>query len=622
VATDPAAPPAPNKPVATDPAAPPAPDKPVATDPAAPPALDKPVAINEPAAPPAPNAPGTEPAAPPAPDKPVAGTEPAAPPAPDKPVAVTDPAAPPAPDKPVAINEPAAPPDNVAKPENGKPPKPTENIVLYAEEELSQFSSDKMGKMSPREMTKLPSGKVKLMPPQAFGGVKKGQLESMHGDAIGNMTQEQLTEIPDVTIEEMDEQERAKVLGNIDPITMREQAQRFLPKNWKLKDDNRIERPEGAPIEAPAKPQQLAENIEMPELPDLSKGTGLGGALGENGKSLNQCVNDLLGEMGFEANQREDGVMDIQGPQGLKMAFSPDRKGMKQGPRGSKPGISANKQGQFVLTLEDGVQMPVRPAPKDPAGAAKALQGGGKLKMGDEGEVEIAMNQAPEGVPARVGCKFDPQVMPAPQGKGPGVHKDDQGKLMMVYEDGTAQLMRPAMRNPSTFSKVGTKIPGVESITHNDDGTITVVFSGMNVMLQPDYEIKASDESMPGTPLAQEEDGSSIIQNTDGSFDFVDADGQAQAFGIGDIQPITVEETTTTDSSGMDNTPTESNTDTSSSDDAPTESNTDTNSSDDAPTESSTDISGSDDAPTESSTDISGSDDAPTESRTETSTAQ
>jgi hypothetical protein len=75
-------------------------------------------------------------------------------------------------------------------------------------------------------------------------------------------------------------------------------------------------------------------------------------------------------------------------------------------------------------------------------------------------------------------------ITKAPAGKKAGMYVEGNvGEI--VYADGTAQKMMPTVPVPDKFVAKAQKIPGVEKIQHNADGTFTVMYKGMKLKLMP-----------------------------------------------------------------------------------------------------------------------------------------
>ncbi len=417
------------------------------------------------------------------------------------------------------------PPNGTNPPVGTNPPMNTNPVRPTTPDQFRQLPPNQAGQIQPDQIANLP--------PEAFQGVQPGQFGHMHGQAIQNLGKEQLQQVPANTIQKMGEDDRSKILGNLKPDN-REEAQRFMPPGWQLGTDNSIQRPPFAKIDMPSLPKPAHEKLHLPELPDMAKGFGLGGATGNNGRSAQDGMNQVLNTFGFQAKQETNGQLNIQGPEGLRMAFMPEVDGMKQGPKDATPGVGM-AHGRFVVTVAGGQQIPVRPAPKDPQQALDVLPGGGELTLNTQGAGKITMNTPGKGVPQRMGCMFDPFVQNAPAGEKSGVNSDGKGGFRMVYNDGTMQNLRPAINNQEGFHKVGLGVSGVLAITFNDDGTIVVILKGdkpMQAVLKPDFEVKPGQVGqVPGTPLAQGTEGG-IGMNADGSFTFVNDSGEQQNFQV------------------------------------------------------------------------------------------
>ncbi|MCK5905397.1 MAG: hypothetical protein KAG86_08940, partial [Gammaproteobacteria bacterium] len=232
------------------------------------------------------------------------------------------------------------------------------------------------------------------------------------------------------------------------------------------------------------------------EIPDLTKGLGLGGQGEPLLDGLNQAlVGANLAE--FKIRQDDQGIMQVTGfdqYEGTNLAFIPDIDHMKQGNKDAFPGVTQDERGLFVLTTPSGQIIPIRSVPKD-ISAIKDLipEQGGEVKLGKDGDVFLNIPEH-DGKPARcdVGI-FDPFIHPAPADLKPGIHfpEDPTGlkPAIIVYEDGTSQTMNPTVPAPEEFIAKAKEFDGVAGTQYNADGSIGLSYFGQPIKLNPTFNV-------------------------------------------------------------------------------------------------------------------------------------
>ena len=94
----------------------------------------------------------------------------------------------------------------------------------------------------------------------------------------------------------------------------------------------------------------------------------------------------------------------------------------------------------------------------------------------------------------------------------------------MVYEDGSAQQMRPAIQSEAEFGQAATAIPGVDAVDFNTDGSIDLRFQGSDLILRPAFDIEPGTAAGTATPM--------LMQDGD-KFFFTNSNGDRQEFFVG-----------------------------------------------------------------------------------------
>jgi hypothetical protein len=316
----------------------------------------------------------------------------------------------------------------------------------------------------------------------------------------------------------------SKMMTNFDPNEFSpKELEDFIPDDWKLDiDTGALTAPPGADLNfKQVDASALVEGVALPNLPDLNTGLAIGG-VDPGGTVLNGLDNVMEDAgFGFLDFSQKNGILKLgdNDSVGLEAAFIPDSDGIKQAALGAKPGLSQDSTGKFILVTDDGYQVPVIPALKNPEDIA-ANEPGAIIKVGAEGETRIKLEgQNPiVGIPKFAVRDADPDLEP-------GVHQTGEGEdkvVIIVYGDGTAQRLEPAMQSPEKFLAAAA-IMGMEVVEFNTNGTIDVMFSGSERRITPlfDVETTVSEVDINETPVITEEGG---------RFFFTTASGDKQEF--------------------------------------------------------------------------------------------
>jgi hypothetical protein len=228
---------------------------------------------------------------------------------------------------------------------------------------------------------------------------------------------------------------------------------------------------------------------------------------------------DKAGLPGFNLTAT-NGVLNVQGTganSATNMSFLPDSRNIKQAGAGAGSGVSQSSDGKYVITTADGVAVPVIPALKSPD-AVTQVSPGAKVEVDASGSTKITQS----GKTPIVGIA-DPVV--AASTKAPGIYREGSGsteKVTVVYSDGTAQAMKPAIQDPDEFKTAANAIPGVSNVTMNTDGTIKVIYNGQSLQLKPTFDVT------PGNGTATP----SVNAGSGGTFTFTNSKGDKQTFTL------------------------------------------------------------------------------------------
>ena len=174
-------------------------------------------------------------------------------------------------------------------------------------------------------------------------------------------------------------------------------------------------------------------------------------------------------------------------------------------------GLQMNEQGQYLIVTEDGKQIPITPMTKDPEGLLSVLGDTGEVDIQKSGEVVLKFDPVKR---SRAGQEvhkigmFDPFIEPAPEdictpegicdwskadaAQQPGLRTARnvraQAAAKVIYPDGTAQKIYPAVLFPDIFVAEAQKMAGVEKAIFRMDGIIAVTYQGTKLWLIPTFE--------------------------------------------------------------------------------------------------------------------------------------
>ncbi|NJO16811.1 MAG: hypothetical protein HC877_14015 [Thioploca sp.] len=376
------------------------------------------------------------------------------------------------------------------------------------------------------------AAQVAKIPAQAFQGFTHNNLGGLTPEAIQAITPKQLNEVEPAEFQALPEKDVSKLLANLNPEQdIIGKVQNCLPTGWEIKPNKGVSRPVGAPITLrPCCHNQSVAGLDMPEIPDLSAGFGLGGSIDEKGKVLTG-INETIAATQFIAKQTEEGIVKVQDGKGTELAFLPDADNLIQGVNNTKPTVGTNEAGQYILTLTGGEQITVNPTLKDPQGLLKNLAPQSTIQINQKGHARFHLANEQR----TIMCAFNPWVDKAPVGSKPGIKVTGQPgmdeQMVVVYENGQSQEARPAIQSPGTFKNLALNFPGVEKVQLLGDGRINVHYHGQPLVLIPAFDIKPA----PTQPCSEEETSTeeepiepNVEFNEDGSFTFTNEVGDEQ----------------------------------------------------------------------------------------------
>jgi len=174
-------------------------------------------------------------------------------------------------------------------------------------------------------------------------------------------------------------------------------------------------------------------------------------------------------------------------------------------------GLKLNDQGQYILVTDDGKEIPITPMTQNPEELLSILSKGAIVDIRPTGEVVlkyIPNQRTRDGEEVHSVGMFDPFVEPAPEDicTPEGVCDWDQADASMqpgmragrnvrakaaakvIYPDGSAQKLYPAVLSPDILVEEAKKMEGVEKAIFRMDGTFAVTYQGVKLLLIPDFD--------------------------------------------------------------------------------------------------------------------------------------
>jgi hypothetical protein len=371
-------------------------------------------------------------------------------------------------------------------------------------EAMSGFTPDQFAQIDRTTLKGISEEQFNQLPPEALANMDLSNIGGFNPELFGQFDPEHFQQFNAEQFEQADPRDIFRMIANSDPENIKpENLRELLPEGWTIDKDGIIELPEGEGFALPpiSKIEGGSSDVIFPEeIPDLNNGLGIGG----QGEPMINGLNEALARANlpqFDIKQDEKGIMQVTGSdeyEGINLAFLPDIANMKQGNANFEPGLSQDKRGLYVLTTANGQMVPIRPVPKDIEAIKNLLPiEGSQVTLGDEGDVLMNIPEF-NGQPPIYGAGiFDPFINPAPEGLAPGIHlpNDPTGlePALIVYEDGTSQIMNPTIPSPDEFIEQAEKFVGVDNTQYNGDGSISLTYEGNPVKLNPTFIVRTKE---------------------------------------------------------------------------------------------------------------------------------
>ncbi len=363
----------------------------------------------------------------------------------------------------------------------------------------------------------------------ALGGFTRDNLGGLDEDVIKGIDADVLDNLDPEEVRKLDGDDFARLVTNLDHASITTDAVAgLLPDGWSLDAaSGDLTAPPGSSLAFRSLDQSDADDgTTVSELPDFSRSLSVGGDVEDDNvlTGLDTALDAAdAGNLGFK--QSADGILTVVSDSDESVAlasFIPDANNMTQAPAGFTAGLSMDSRGAYVLTTDDGYQIPLLPAVSNPDDIADLLPGT-EVTIGDRGETTITQPQG-DGSDPIVGV-FDPLITSSD--KAPGLYSSGDGadkEILVVFADGSAQTLSPTIQSPDEFEQAATATAGVESVEINTDGSIDVRYQGADLTIRPLFDIEPGSSAGDTTPTL-------IVEN--GRFFFVNSKGDRQEFVAG-----------------------------------------------------------------------------------------
>ena len=231
---------------------------------------------------------------------------------------------------------------------------------------------------------------------------------------------------------------------------------------------------------------------------------------------------------GFDSSQNSSGVLEIgDGTCGPPVAaFIPDAANMTQAAADADPGVSVDpKTGGYIIVMDQGYQIPLKPSIANPTEVASPYGKDTKVSLGSSGEITIDAPPSADGTVTAIAGIASPLL--TTDERPAGTYTDGTGVdavLTIVYADGSAQTLSPAIKDQAEFKASAAAIPDVTNLSFRVDGAAALTYEGVPLTLKPLFDV------VKGVPGAEVTPG---ISNDGGKFYFTSANGDKQEFIAG-----------------------------------------------------------------------------------------
>ena len=400
------------------------------------------------------------------------------------------------------------------------------NIPIDA---IDNLDADQVDQLDKDAVSGLTADQFANLDPMALSGFNRDNLGGLDEDILHDLDADDLDNLDPEEVRSLSGDDFARLVTNLDHASITTDAvAELLPDGWSLDiATGDLTAPPGSSLSFRSLEQSdLDDGTTVPELPDFSRSLSVGGNVEDD--NVLRGLDTALGAADFgnlSFRQSADGILTVVGDGDENKAlasFIPDANNITQPPEGFTPGISVDSRGAFVLTTDDGYQIPLLPAVRNPDDIVDLLPGT-EVIIGDRGETTITRPQGEDSNPI-VGI-FDPLIRTSDE--PPGLYRSGDGadeEILVVFADGSAQILHPTIQSPDEFEQAANATPGVESVEINTDGSIDIRFEGVDLTIRPLFDIEPGSAAGDATPTLLVEDG---------RFFFINSNGDRQEFVAG-----------------------------------------------------------------------------------------
>ncbi|MCP4696818.1 MAG: hypothetical protein GY862_08205 [Gammaproteobacteria bacterium] len=392
---------------------------------------------------------------------------------------------------------------------------------------FSFFEARHIAQIAPETIAALNAAQIAKLTYDAIGGLTREQIAAIADETWSGLTSDNMggfspAVIPELASDDLsafdkDEFKKisakniAKFFVNIDCNKISPEFMvDFVPDGWTFNLDTLVLLPpepaELVLVSLPP-PEGLAENIELPEMPDLNIVFGLGNC--GKGNTFVVEINETLGQVegleGFIVQQQEDGILTVtgsDGSEGLNLALMADADSIGVTPDANAAGpvsVAITQEGKVLFTTPSGFQIPTIPAPKSMTALAKAAGSDGSVKLGKDGEVFLKYRNNDQRLRQAAFIQevvvFDPFIESPPEGIcgdidcGTGVYVNPAPETPsgIIYPDNTFQRIMPAVASPDVFTDTMSQSVPIDDIAPNVNGKFGVSYQGRPAQLTPEF---------------------------------------------------------------------------------------------------------------------------------------
>jgi hypothetical protein len=399
----------------------------------------------------------------------------------------------------------------------------SDQIKEISVEAIANLDADKMGTLSKEALGGITTDQFGALGAEALGGLKSENLGGLGADVFSAMSEDDLANLDATEVKEMAGEDFSKLVTNLNEFSVTpDTVADLLPEGWDIDSDGDLTAPPGAGLAFATLEKAAPTDGEatIAPLPDLSTNLSLGGGSGDNsvlGGMDNALAAANVSGLGF--TQRADGILNVGTADGSApaAAFIPDATKMVQAPEGSSAGLTVDeKTGGYVVITDQGYQIPLLPSIANPTEVANLLPDS-EIEVGAGGQTSISNVPSEDGATSsKIAGIANPILETSEQDAGTyRIGTGADAKVTIVYADGTAQTLKPAINDQTAFETAASAL-GVEDLVFKVDGSVSLTLGGANINLKPLFDIIPGAEGTKVAPSILSEDGRYFVISSNG----------------------------------------------------------------------------------------------------------